>query len=115
MDKEFISYAQSKSLKELGFNEPCLGYYWNNKDFEEPEFVLTHCENVMDGNVKRPLYQQVFRWFNDVYLYDVTFGIKKEFNIHIREFRFFKSCEYSNKVESEDACIDKLIEIVKSL
>jgi hypothetical protein len=24
MDKEFISYAQSKSLKELGFNEPCL-------------------------------------------------------------------------------------------
>jgi hypothetical protein len=53
--------------------------------------------------------------FNDVYQYDVTFGIKKEFNIHFREFRFFKSCEYSNKVESEDACIDKLIEIVKSL
>jgi hypothetical protein len=24
MDKEFISYAQSKSLKELGFNDLCL-------------------------------------------------------------------------------------------
>jgi hypothetical protein len=68
----------------------------------------------MDGNVKAPLYQQAFtvQWCLS---YDVTFGIKKEFNIHFREFRFFKSCEYSNKVESEDACIDKLIEIVKSL
>jgi hypothetical protein len=54
-----------------------FSYYWNNKDFEEPEFVLTHCDNVMDGNVKAPLYQQAFTWFNDVYQYDVTFGIKR--------------------------------------
>jgi hypothetical protein len=51
----------------------------------------------MYGNVKGTTIPASVRiGFNDVYLYDVTFGIKKRINIHIK-FRFFKSCEYSNK------------------
>ena len=31
MNKEFIPYEQALALKELGFDEPCFGYY-NIKD-----------------------------------------------------------------------------------
>jgi hypothetical protein len=82
MDKEFISYAHL-NLKELGFNEP-LAITGITKTLKSLSLYFTHCDNVMDGNVKAPLYQQAFTWFNDVYQYDVTFGIKKEFNIHFR-------------------------------
>jgi hypothetical protein len=27
MNKEFIPYEQALALKELGFDEPCLGFY----------------------------------------------------------------------------------------
>ena len=27
MDKEFVPYEQSLQLKELGFDEPCFGFY----------------------------------------------------------------------------------------
>jgi hypothetical protein len=27
MNKEFVPYEQALQLKELGFDEPCLGYY----------------------------------------------------------------------------------------
>jgi hypothetical protein len=28
MEKEFISYEQALILKELGFNEPCFGWWF---------------------------------------------------------------------------------------
>ena len=28
MEKEFIPYEQALALKELGFDEPCFGYYY---------------------------------------------------------------------------------------
>jgi hypothetical protein len=31
MKKEFISYEQALALKELGFDEPCFGY-WKSKN-----------------------------------------------------------------------------------
>ena len=33
LEKEFIPYQQSLDMKELGFNEPCLGLYHNDKTF----------------------------------------------------------------------------------
>ncbi len=31
MKHEFIPYEQAQELKQLGFNEPCFGYYLDNK------------------------------------------------------------------------------------
>ena len=38
MEKEFVSYEQALALKELGFDEPCFGYY-------EPNGELDYIEN----------------------------------------------------------------------
>ena len=35
MNKEFIPYDQALELKELGFEEECLGY-WNDVEMPKP-------------------------------------------------------------------------------
>ena len=30
MNKEFVTYEQALILKELGFDEPCIGFFENN-------------------------------------------------------------------------------------
>lgn len=67
MKKEFVSYEIALELKQLDFDEPCLGkfYYnqleiggiWTNNDFKEDPDIF----------ISAPLYQQVFRWFREKY------------------------------------------------
>ena len=35
MKKEFVPYEQSLALKELGFDEPCLTYYFSDGAFND--------------------------------------------------------------------------------
>jgi hypothetical protein len=59
MNKEFIPYEQALTLKELGFNEPCLGLFHNDKSF-----YSTQCKSHKQyhGQVcSAPLYHTKFR------------------------------------------------------
>jgi len=54
-NKEFIPYEQALELKELGFDEPCFGWFASDKTLikeviEKTDFTLA------------PLYQQVVEW-----------------------------------------------------
>ena len=62
MIKEFVTYEQALSLKELGFDEPCFGYYnYNGSHF------FKYKPKTDDKNLtKAPLYQQVI---NFLYIY----------------------------------------------
>jgi hypothetical protein len=81
MNKEFIPYEQALALKELGFNEPCLGY-WRNEDLPNPitigqyttkediEYEISgqdEYHNFKNIIALAPLYQQAFRWFREKY------------------------------------------------
>jgi len=64
MTKEFIPYEEALALKELGFDEPCFGYFRKDSkklflcDFEiNNDFIRIHNYKVI-----APLYQQAFRW-----------------------------------------------------
>jgi hypothetical protein len=75
MNKEFISYEQALALKELGFDEPCFGYYNNiGKLFFNTNGQPVGKDWVWEGNqivptdmALAPLYQQAFRWFRKKY------------------------------------------------
>jgi len=138
MNKEFVTYEQAKILKEFGFDEPCFGYYYtlNGKtwQFAEKEQYYRLDDEVNIGgkfSLLAPLKQQVFRWFREKYKYHIvitnTNGLGKS-----KGFGYEISIQNSNDViaeygsiyvpdepwlntyeEAEDACIDKLIEIVK--
>ena len=121
MEKEFIPYEQASILKELGFDEPCFGYYTGDKRHLvlRPNMGRRN-EDLNDIVCTAPLYQQAFRWFrekryrfnivndstdiNGNYYYDVFFNGK---------FLFETDYIYKTYEEAELECLKKLIEIVK--
>ena len=126
MEKEFIPYEQSLSLKELGFDEPCFGWHSNMEGN-----VLRHgyCETYLgiENCAKAPLYQQAFRWFREKYGLRIRNYGSINFSGGLSEyFEIFKyGYGTSNKSlsieigaltyeEAELACLIKLIEIVKN-
>ena len=77
MNEEFITYAQSLALKELGFDEECFAYYSINNiesklffDIDPDDGELTslnqnqfYHNNLSEvGRISSPLKQQVFRF-----------------------------------------------------
>ena len=136
MTKEFIPYEQALELKELGFDEPCIKFYWTDgiflKDYEKP-FNYNKRDNVISA----PLYQQAFRWFREKFnlkssimdfIDDVT-GIEWDYSIAIIGTDIDEKGEYVPLIDysiddpnrkygtyekAELDCLIKLIEISKN-
>jgi hypothetical protein len=120
MNKEFIPYEQALALKELGFDEPCFGYYMADKNIDT-FLVIEKCKNV-SWLILAPLYQQAFRWFREKYNWHVDIKIddkscyfydciSNKIGKHDRVIQREHSKTYE---EAELACLIKLIEIVKN-
>lgn len=117
MNREFVPYEQALALKELGFEEPCLAYFYTYDD----ENLLSYDLKILNDNLKTPLYRQCFRWFREKYGYDVT--IKKctpsEYKFEIEQLfaegnnYYFINFTFISYEEAELECLKKLIEIVK--
>lgn len=76
MQKQFVTYPIALKLKELGFDEPCLGFYDTHLNLQlghKPEYLINiEKGNYIFGNDKikillAPLYQQVIDWFREKY------------------------------------------------
>ena len=125
METEFVPYKQALVLKELGFDEPCFGYYLcRNSAFGIDDLkVTTKWIDLLpydSSSCKTPLYQQAFRWFRENY--DLSGLI--EIGTHEFSYQIFKNgnrqlgiepIKYNgNYEEAEFECLKKLIEIVKT-
>jgi hypothetical protein len=139
MNKEFVTYEIALELKQLGFDEPCFGYYVDgelrgiNLGMEElggiePYYkrfgfhtLSNHdIDNLNKIVVTAPTYSQAFRWFREKYN---LFG-----QVNIRTYYIYeisndgitiKMVSQYDKLlntyeEAELACLKKLIEIVKN-
>ncbi len=136
MNKEFVTYEQALALKELGFDEPCFGYYYtlNGKDWkfaEKSEYYRLDDEINIGGkfSLLAPLYQQAFRWFREKEYYSeittectqvdgsVGFSWRIWKPWTIEEWSIDKPGDewsYETYEEAEQACLNKLIEMVKT-
>jgi len=127
MKKEFVPHKLSVKLKELGFDEPCFGWYSTKGVFYSDINANSTIElNTMTNRgsfanaILSPLYQQAFRWFRENYGLDsfcrqTNLGGRSYFKIsRIETDEIIKG--YSNFTntyeEAELACLEKLIEIV---
>jgi hypothetical protein len=111
MENEFVSYTQALALKELGFDEPCFTRYYESSKLADS---LSYLHHNYFGQVNAPLYQQAFRWFREKHgLYSVIDGLEHRQYYKITQLN---SCskEYDTYEKAEQACLDKLIEIVKN-
>jgi len=139
MKKEFVPYDIALALKELGFDEKCLGYYRKYHSEEKPNLGFNIIQNlksnsdlklydklqsgqglfigINEGGCSAPIYQQAFRWFRE--------NTKLSFYCHESPqdgFRWVIENLYNTQYtqpffdtyeEAELACLRKLIEIVK--
>ena len=120
MEKEFVPYEQALALKELGFDEPCLGYY--DDDFEL--FLLKYFNYNSTKAVSAPLYQQAFRWFREKYHiigYPIFKGGKTS-KTSWYDYIIYSEIDWENDnpnqqwktyEEAELECLKKLIEIAQ--
>jgi hypothetical protein len=124
MEKEFITYEQALTLKELGFDEPCWAW-WHIEDCdtrfcysEQRSPIINSRETEIVG---LPTFSQAFRWFREKY------GLSGLIEIGTQEFSYqvfnyvgnsqlgTEPLKYNGTYEeAEQTCLDKLIEIIKN-
>lgn len=124
----FVSYEQALQLKGLGFNEPCLkvgnpnGHIlWKFMDVLDVEGVDIGDimkEKFDDRFVEIPLKQQVYVWFMEKQgLNSWILSMSDPKETDTKYSYKIKNCDdellFDNLEEAEDACINKLIEILK--
>ena len=108
MNKEFCTYKQALSLKELGFDEPCITYYFSDGTFNDaaeeddtlypgdPRFYFDtnsllsqHDQTEIQYNsVTAPLFQQAFRWFREKYKLISFIGCDEKFFFSITDIPY---------------------------
>lgn len=86
MKNLFVPYNIAKRLKDLGFDEPCLGFYSKKYDYSEKEFdpKLFISENEIETLMIRrivkdcsaPLWQQVTAWLRDTKKINIFVGFR---------------------------------------
>jgi hypothetical protein len=129
MNKEFINYEQALALKELGFDEPCFGYYqqeWHDDGMTELEpslqMIISKQHQHAHQICTAPTFSQAFRFFRKKYKlghsicpYSLNAHIielepiddePKEYTVYISNFYTYENTELE--------CLKKLIEIVKN-
>ena len=117
MKNEFVTYEQAAALRDLGFNETCLGCYIYEVETLTWELNYAIYNNDIRWVIAAPLKQQVFRWFREKYGFYVELGhgprIDFYFTIYKNSISISEKNDYSTYEETENACIDKLITICK--
>jgi len=119
MNKEFVTYEQALALKELGFYEHCMGFYY----YAVPELrwmlQISSDYHKIVSIIDAPLKQQVFRWFREKYNVDcyITRILPNVVNRDIYHIvlndLWAPNDSYKNYEDAESRLIDNLIELAK--
>jgi len=116
MENDFIPYEKALALKELGFNQPCYGFY----GIESKKHYIGYPKDGVDKYLMpSPKFEQCFYWFGNkydiygkinMYLLNIKFSYKYEVNT---DFERKISNWFNTYEEAELQCLNKLIEIAK--
>lgn len=122
--KNFCSYEASKAMKEVGFDEPCMAFYYMPRAefriyIDNPEtgtvFNLHDTANKSSVHASAPLFTQATQWFWDKHKLEILLSrIKGEVSACIYlndESEWFES--YPDMAEAYNSAIIKACGTVK--
>jgi hypothetical protein len=134
MENEFVTYEIALRMKQLGFDEPCFGWYADETHLSiRPQYIQPNDPNNVYNWCLAPTFSQAFRWFREKhglyswiqlhngYINDpffpelpITFSImdRKTGNKYY-ERDIPHNYLYKTNEEAELTCLTKLIEIVE--
>ena len=127
MEKEFVSYELAVSLKTLGFDEPCFGFYQLEYGEIRPimvdddeQYRLTGFRTCKNSEIPKhytsaPTFSQAFRWFREKHgllsLTDHKTSHGWFYRVYFGDNEWYGG--FVKYKEAELACLTKLIEIVE--
>lgn len=134
IEKEFVQYPEALELKELDYPQEFeydgTWYYATLSNGELNSFCWTNDEDTppsMFNPTIRPTYSQAFRWFREkhklvtyiMWVYKEEGGIQwfyevKGIEMVNNNFLPYEDSRFDTYEEAELACLQKLIEIVKT-
>ena len=119
LEKEFIPYQQSLDMKELGFDEPCLAFFYGQRLEIGFNWINEGCRNsLLEETITAPTFSQAFRFFRE--RYKIRFFIQSGMSDLGEFFKVIfpdgeqRCMSYPTYEEAELECLIKLIEITKS-
>jgi len=123
--KDFTLYSEALELKQLGFDEPCLFYYYGSNDLQsliqiDMPRLVNHNESILGTCYSAPTYSQAFRWFREKYnLHALIMPKTTPSNTtvyYIYKGKFEKNWNncFETYEEAELACLKEMIKIVKT-
>jgi hypothetical protein len=129
MEKEFVPYELALRMKQLGFDEPCFGYWYTEQEEYKKIDIQLATIDFLEGEedyILAPIFPQAFGWFREKYFIHgepkYKGGLTKETawydyiiisNIDWDDSKI-KNKQYKTYEEAELACLEKLIEIVEN-
>jgi hypothetical protein len=122
MEKEFVTYGLVIKLKQLGFDEPCMGVYYGDED--DIQFVLDvretqyYAQKGYKNGVLVPTFSQAFRWFRENYQWTIKVNqvTKNNWSYTLENFpndRTYYGEVYKSFEVAEIGCLEKLISFIE--
>jgi hypothetical protein len=115
MEKDFVPYEIALELKQLGFDEPCFGY-WKSPTWLIEEKTRTDGYTHADQLCSAPTYSQAFRFFREKYNligWIEKYPLQNVYVLELPKCTFDEPPFHKTYEKAELACVRKLIEIVK--
>ena len=113
IDEQFLSYEYSLIMKELGFSDPCFGWY--NKEKNLLIYYLYNVDQMTDDMILAPQYKQFFKWVEKKY--DIISYFTFEHNswvYNILGYDFVIISELQKNIEiAELECLKKIFKIIQ--
>lgn len=133
MDKQFIPYELALILKELGFDEECMGVYENSNKLNSIGFWLNQrMVEAYKYDCLALLWQQTFDWFRIeknmygeiipmgthwcIQIADLTNSLpkkEKQLDLGVSYFTGYPDLVYDSYEEAREALLKQIIEIYK--
>ena len=100
MKEQFVTYEIALALKELGFDEKCIAFYYIFDD--EEKFLISTISNTNsswdNGYISAPLWQQVIDWFREKHDIVIEIARQKYFDTYANSYAYEVVCKvYKNK------------------
>ena len=137
LEKEFIPYEQALALKQLEFDEPCLGHY-QDRDETTMHGAVATSKNVhffigetnkrfivrnspISNCVLAPTFSQAFRWIRDTHNLNAQIAFCEYSVVSENAWKYtldnptgiqLWNGKYSTYEEAELECLKKLIDII---
>lgn len=103
--EQFVTYEIALALKELGFDEPCIGFYYLfNEEIRSLISTISNTNSSWEnGYISMPLWQQCIDWFREEYKINIL--IVPVFSCYQMKISKYNEIEDDN-IEVDIDCLD---------